>query len=51
MAGDRTAPTGPTRLGRLGRVPPARAAWGAFGERCGRKTCGWCRPPPRRSEA
>ena len=43
MADDRTAPTSPTLLGRLGRVPADQAAWGAFAERYGRKIYGWCR--------
>jgi hypothetical protein len=48
MAGDRTAPTGPMRVRRL---PADQRAWGAFAERCGRTTYGWCRPLPRWSEA
>jgi RNA polymerase sigma-70 factor (ECF subfamily) len=43
MAGDRTAPTSPTLLGRLGRVPADQAAWGEFAQRYGRKIYGWCR--------
>jgi RNA polymerase sigma-70 factor (ECF subfamily) len=43
VAADRTAPTSPTLLGRLGRVPADQAAWGEFAERYGRKIYGWCR--------
>jgi RNA polymerase sigma-70 factor (ECF subfamily) len=43
MADERTAPTSPTLLGRLGRVPADQAAWGDFAERYGRKIYGWCR--------
>jgi RNA polymerase sigma-70 factor (ECF subfamily) len=43
MAGDRNAPTSPTLLGRLGRVPADQAAWDEFADRYGRKIYGWCR--------
>ena len=43
MAGHSTAPTSPTLLGRLGRVPTDHAAWAEFAGRYGRKIYGWCR--------
>ncbi len=43
MAEERTPPTSPTLLGRLGRVPTDQAAWGEFAERYGAKIYGWCR--------
>jgi RNA polymerase sigma factor (sigma-70 family) len=43
MQGDRSVPTSPTLLGRLGRVPADQAAWGDFAERYGRKIYHWCR--------
>ena len=43
MTADRSLPTSPTLLGRLGCVPTDQAAWGAFAERYGRKIYGWCR--------
>jgi RNA polymerase sigma-70 factor (ECF subfamily) len=43
MAGHSTAPTSPTLLGRLGRVPADDGAWAEFAERYGRKIYGWCR--------
>jgi RNA polymerase sigma-70 factor (ECF subfamily) len=43
MADALTAPTSPTLLGRLGRVPTDQAAWAEFAERYGRKIYGWCR--------
>jgi RNA polymerase sigma-70 factor (ECF subfamily) len=43
MANERSLPTSPTLLGRLGRVPADQAAWGEFAERYGRKIYGWCR--------
>jgi RNA polymerase sigma-70 factor (ECF subfamily) len=43
MTDDRTGPTSPTLLGRLGRVPADQAAWGEFAERYGRKIYGWSR--------
>jgi RNA polymerase sigma-70 factor (ECF subfamily) len=43
MTGDRSVPTSPTLLGRLGRVPADQAAWEEFAERYGRKIYGWCR--------
>jgi RNA polymerase sigma-70 factor (ECF subfamily) len=43
MAEDLTAPTSPTLLGKLARVPTDQAAWDAFVERYGPKIYGWCR--------
>jgi hypothetical protein len=43
MAGDPNVPTSPTLLGRRGRAPAGRAAWGQFAERYGRKIYGRCR--------
>ena len=43
MAGHSTAPTSPTLLGRLGRVPADHDAWAEFAGRYGRKIYGWCR--------
>jgi RNA polymerase sigma-70 factor (ECF subfamily) len=43
MTDDRTGPTSPTLLGRLGRVPADQAAWGEFAERYGRKIYAWSR--------
>ena len=55
MAGHSTAPTSPTLLGRLGRVPADHDAWAEFAGRYGRKIYGWCRRRagrgPRRSRA
>ena len=41
MAGHSTAPTSPTLLGRLGRVPADHDAWAEFAGRYGRKIYGW----------
>jgi RNA polymerase sigma-70 factor (ECF subfamily) len=43
MTGERSGPTSPTLLGRLGRVPTDQAAWAEFAERYGRKIYGWTR--------
>jgi RNA polymerase sigma-70 factor (ECF subfamily) len=43
MTADRSLPTSPTLLGRLGSVPADQGAWGEFAERYGRKIYGWCR--------
>jgi RNA polymerase sigma factor (sigma-70 family) len=43
MTADRSLPTSPTLLGRLGCVPADQGAWGEFAERYGRKIYGWCR--------
>jgi hypothetical protein len=37
MASDPTAPTSPTLLGRLGRLPADEGAWAEFAERYGRQ--------------
>jgi RNA polymerase sigma-70 factor (ECF subfamily) len=43
MAGDPSASTSPTLLGRLRRVPADQAAWAEFADRYGRKIYDWCR--------